>query len=282
MGGHFAVDCIFTRSSQSDGLRLLKPRQAFGRVDRDGFQIPKSQRQANRQFHMFDSSTKRIGAVWAAILFLMIFASRLVEAGQNITLAWDPSPSTSIAGYCICYGDDGTNFQYVVNVGTNTSYEVSGLQEGQTYTFAVIAYTSQGLGSPPSNLITYIVPGLVGISLSIDFQPGGLQANQTNTVAVAAEMGQRVESLTPNLISSKIPDSLNTTDMASPERPRALGGPVISFPVAPGHTYQLQASVDLTTWSTLWQNTATNNAWEQFEDVEAIKLNQRFYRVEWQ
>jgi len=229
---------------------------------------------------MFDSSTKGVSAAWAAILFLTIFASRRVEAGQNLALAWDPSPSTDIAGYCIYYGDDGTNFQYVVNVGTNTSYEVSGLQEGQTYTFAVTAYTSQGLGSAPSNLITYIVPGPVGITLSIDFQASGLQTDQTNTVAVAAERRQKVESLTPNRISPKIPSSLDTADMASPEKHRAIGA-VISFPVAPGHTYQLQASVDLTTWSTIWQDTATNNAWAQFEDVEAIKLNQRFYRVEW-
>ncbi len=230
---------------------------------------------------MCDSSTKRLSAAWAAILFLTIFASRRVEAGQNITLAWDPSPSTSIAGYCIYYGDDGTNFQCVVDVGTNTSYEVTGLQEGQTYTFAVIAYTSQGLGSPPSNLITYVVPGPVGITISIGFQTNGLQADQTNTVAVAAEMRQKVESLTSNLISSKIPSLLDTADMASPEKHRPVGA-VISFPVAPGHTYQLQVSVDLMTWSTIWENTATNNAWAQIEDVEAIKLNRRFYRVEWQ
>ena len=49
-----------------------------------------------------------------------------------------------------------------------------------------------------------------------------------------------------------------------------------------GHTYKVQASVNLTTWSTIWQTTSTSNAWTQFQDVEGANLKMRFYRLAWQ
>jgi hypothetical protein len=52
--------------------------------------------------------------------------------------------------------------------------------------------------------------------------------------------------------------------------------------MAPGHTYKVQASVNLTTWSTLWQTTATNNAWAEFADAQGANLKMRFYRLVWQ
>jgi hypothetical protein len=44
----------------------------------------------------------------------------------------------------------------------------------------------------------------------------------------------------------------------------------------------VQASVNLTTWNTIGQFTATNNVWAQFEDLEGANLQQRFYRLTWQ
>jgi hypothetical protein len=117
-----------------------------------------------------------------------------------------------------------------LDAGTNTTYEVTGLEEGQTVNFVVTSYNAQGVESTPSNLISYIVPGIVSVA-----------------------------------------------PKAGPRSPA-----VINFPVAPGHTYQVQASVDLATWSTIWQTTATNNAWTQFEDVEGANLKMRFYRLVWQ
>jgi hypothetical protein len=179
--------------------------------------------------------TKTPGAGVAALALLLAFCSLahggvpVTGSGQSLPLAWDPSISPNVAGYIVYYGADGTNFEYSVDVGTNTSYVVCGLQPGETNCFAVIAYNTHGVESPPSNIISYIVPGLL---------------------SVAPKTGHR-----------------------SPA--------IIRFPVAPGHTYQLQASVNLQTWSTIWQSTATNNAWTQFQDVEGANLRMRFYRLVW-
>jgi len=152
------------------------------------------------------------------------------DAAQSLALIWNPSTAAGVTGYHIYYGTDGTNFQYVIDAGTNTSYTVTGLQEGQTNSFVVTAYNAQGVESAPSNLISYIVPGLV--------------------------------------------------DLAPKAGPRSPT--VIRFVVAPGHTFQVQASVDLTTWNTIGQIIATSNAWTQVEDLEGVNLKQRFYRLVWQ
>jgi hypothetical protein len=53
----------------------------------------------------------------------------------------------------------------------------------------------------------------------------------------------------------------------------------VSFPVAPGNTYSVQASTDLKNWDTIWQTTATSNTWVQFQDPVAPNLPMRFYRT---
>jgi hypothetical protein len=145
-------------------------------------------------------------------------------------LAWDASATTNVAGYAVYYGEDGTNFEHRVDVGANTACVVEGLIGGQTNYFAVTAYNAQGVESPTSNVILYIVPGV----LSMGHKAG----------------------------------------------PRSAA--VLRFPVAPGHTYKVQASVNLETWSTLWQISATNNAWTQYQDAEGANLRMRFYRLVWQ
>jgi hypothetical protein len=178
---------------------------------------------------MGDKSPKHFSAKCVVLLALGLFFGSAAHAAQSLALAWNPNPASGVAGYHIYYGNNGTNFQYFEDAGTNINYEVNGLTEGQTITFAVTAYNAQGVESHTSNLITYIVPG-------------GLK--------VAPKAGQRSPS-------------------------------VINFTVASGHTYQVQASENLTTWSTVWQTSATNNAWVQYEDVEGANLKMRFYRLAW-
>jgi hypothetical protein len=55
---------------------------------------------------------------------------------------------------------------------------------------------------------------------------------------------------------------------------------VIKFPVEPSHWYEVQASVDLQTWTTIWQTEmATSNQWVQFSDPAAAAFPSRFYRL---
>lgn len=179
---------------------------------------------------MDDKSGIKLRTLTGVLLFLALAIAPAANAVQSLALAWNVSSAAGVVGYHIYYGSNGTNFQYKVDAGANTNYILSGLLEGQTNSIVVTAYNAQGVESQPSNLITFIVPGLV-----------------------------------------------NITPPAGPRSPA-----LISFPVAPGHTYQVQASIDLTAWFTLWEMTATNNAWTQFKDVEGANLKMRFYRLVWQ
>ncbi|HTX22246.1 MAG TPA: fibronectin type III domain-containing protein [Candidatus Aquilonibacter sp.] len=55
---------------------------------------------------------------------------------------------------------------------------------------------------------------------------------------------------------------------------------VIKFPVAPSHWYEIQASTDLHTWTTIGQTAVeTTNEWVQFSDPDASEFSSRFYRL---
>jgi len=114
----------------------------------------------------------------------------------------------------------------MVNVGDSTLAVVDGLVEGQTYYFAVTAYTFDGIESDFSSEFVYVVPGF-----------------------------------------------LKMTRGATPGSPLQ-----IRFPVATGHWYELQQSVDLVAWMTIWQTAGVVNSWAEF-DVPISTDGPRFYRV---
>jgi hypothetical protein len=79
-------------------------------------------------------------------------------AAQTITLAWDPGAAPDIAGYRLYSGTASGVYTKVTEVGNATTTAVSNLGAGTTYFFAVTAYNTAGLESPPSNQISYTVP----------------------------------------------------------------------------------------------------------------------------
>jgi hypothetical protein len=55
---------------------------------------------------------------------------------------------------------------------------------------------------------------------------------------------------------------------------------LIQFPVVPGHWYELQATTNFQTWSSIWQTSvAVSNSWTQFTDQDAATFRSRFYRL---
>lgn len=88
--------------------------------------------------------------------FLLIVALRAF-AGQA-TLAWDPSSSSSVAGYNVYYGQSSGNYSSKVSVPNQNSYVLTGLQDGQTYYFVVTARDSAGTESGRSNEVSFTVP----------------------------------------------------------------------------------------------------------------------------
>ncbi|MGQ0591683.1 MAG: LamG-like jellyroll fold domain-containing protein [Gammaproteobacteria bacterium] len=72
---------------------------------------------------------------------LFFFCSSYAQAGQ-VTLAWDASTSSGVAGYEINYGPTSGSYVTQVDVGNQTSHTVTGLNDGATYYFAAKAYNS--------------------------------------------------------------------------------------------------------------------------------------------
>lgn len=88
--------------------------------------------------------------------FLIIVASAFGEGG-SVSLAWDPTLDDHVAGYRLHYGLGSGNYGGTVDVGTNASGTISGLNEGATYFIVVTAYTADGLESLPSNEVSFTV-----------------------------------------------------------------------------------------------------------------------------
>ncbi len=77
---------------------------------------------------------------------------------DSVTLAWDPNPSPDVAGYLLYYSTAVNDFTHEINVGKATTISVGDLTEGQTYFFAVSAYTASAVKSVLSNEISYTIP----------------------------------------------------------------------------------------------------------------------------
>jgi hypothetical protein len=78
------------------------------------------------------------------------------SAQTKVTLAWDPSPASAIAGYRVYQGAATATYTNNVDVGTNLTATVSCLPAGLTNYIAVTAYDTNGLESSFSAEIQYV------------------------------------------------------------------------------------------------------------------------------
>jgi len=93
------------------------------------------------------------------VMGLLAFWPLTLPAQENVTLAWNPSasPSNSIAGYAILYGNDGVHFPWIAAAGTNTTVTVSNLPPGTPYYFEAVTYDQLGNKSAPSPSLKYLI-----------------------------------------------------------------------------------------------------------------------------
>ena len=101
--------------------------------------------------------------IFIVSIFLSISSFSAAQA-QNITLSWDPSPSSAVTGYKIYYkqNDSGYPFNGVgaaegsspIDVKNTLSATITGLDDNSTYYFAVTAYDSLGNESSYSNVVS--------------------------------------------------------------------------------------------------------------------------------
>ena len=89
------------------------------------------------------------------------FGFSTARGEQDVTVAWDPSPTPGVIGYTLYYGtNSGAYFDFVdfVMAGPSTMATASGLLEGVTYYFAATAYTVTGIESDPSDELSFTIP----------------------------------------------------------------------------------------------------------------------------
>jgi hypothetical protein len=99
------------------------------------------------------------------LLILLVWVSQAL-AGQ-VTFAWNATtththgtPATDLTGYHLYYWQGSTGTPQSVDVGNTTTYTLTGLVDGATYSFAVAAYATSGNESNDSNTITVTLPSV--------------------------------------------------------------------------------------------------------------------------
>jgi len=73
---------------------------------------------------------------------------------DSITLAWNSSTNSLVAGYVIYYGTSSQKYTLTNNAGTNNTVTLTNLQFGTNYYFAVACYSATGMQSPLSTEVT--------------------------------------------------------------------------------------------------------------------------------
>ena len=110
---------------------------------------------------------------------LLFFFTATVQAHQA-TITWDASMDPTAVGYRLHYGKTTGSYTSSIEVGSQTTYSVSNLQDG-TYYFAVTSYNVNGIEGKFSNeaskTFTSTTPILPSPWLGMDIGNVGLAGN---------------------------------------------------------------------------------------------------------
>jgi hypothetical protein len=170
--------------------------------------------------------------VFSLVLLALVFMQfPALAATTSVTLAWNSSTDSTIAGYNIYYGGASHTYTNKISVGKATSVTISGLVQGETYYFAATTYSASGLESPFSGELAYLVPvnvpivnqpptlnaindltitentGLQTVSLS-DITSGATTENQTLTVTAVSSVTNLIPNPSVNYTSANTTGSL--------------------------------------------------------------------------
>ena len=67
-----------------------------------------------------------------------------IVTNQTVIVQWHPNKESDLKGYNVHYGTTSRVYSYSSNVGLATSHNISNLQSGREYFFAVTAYDTAG------------------------------------------------------------------------------------------------------------------------------------------
>ncbi len=121
------------------------------------------------------------------LLVLLSISVRTAFGANSVTLAWDASTSSNLAGYRVYYGTASRNYSTNIDVGNVTTYTLANLAPG-TYYFAVTAYNTLAEQSGYSNEASVTIAGACTYSVSVSIQSTGA-ASTTGSATVTAGTG---------------------------------------------------------------------------------------------
>jgi hypothetical protein len=127
--------------------------------------------------------------ILAAVLIIAALTAS-AKPQTNVTLAWDPSPGSDIAGYRLYVGCACRTYTNVIDQGNVTSATVFNLVNGATYFLAVTAYDTDGLESGFSDEICYTVPWPTNYppALTLTSPANGAAYREPATLSLTAEV----------------------------------------------------------------------------------------------
>jgi hypothetical protein len=91
---------------------------------------------------------------FSAFGLFCLLHSLSVLAGE-VTLAWDPIHDANLAGYRLYYGYTKGSYEGVLDVGLETTYTLTDLEDGQAYYFSLVAYDVHGEESELSQEVAH-------------------------------------------------------------------------------------------------------------------------------
>ncbi|OPY69608.1 MAG: Fibronectin type III domain protein [Syntrophorhabdaceae bacterium PtaU1.Bin034] len=118
-------------------------------------------------------------------LSLLCISAGHASAGQ-VSLVWNANREADLVGYRLYYGTSSRSYSANVDVGNRTSFTVSGLQDGTTYYFALIAYNTSGQASAYSNEVSSAAQTSCTYSISPTSQSFAASGG-TGSVSVATQ-----------------------------------------------------------------------------------------------
>lgn len=179
---------------------------------------------------------------------------------QSVTLAWSPSPDSSVVGYNLYYGEVSATLTNKLNVGPALTATVTNLQVGVIYFFFATAYDASGVESEPSNFITYTVSPAAAPMVSITLNKttvaegdsGGARIviQRSGNIAGALSVGLRIEGSAANGVdylavpeTIVIPAGTNSVTLRLVPIPNGLadGGRSVILNLVPDSNYQIQS-----------------------------------------
>ena len=102
--------------------------------------------------------------VFLVTFAIVLFLSSHPAYSAKLTLAWDPSTDSDLAGYKLHYGYASRDYVFHVNVGNQTQYTIPDLVNCKSYFFAATTYNTSGVESNYSEEVTYTPPSTYSLS----------------------------------------------------------------------------------------------------------------------